>query len=58
MNFWARLALTALILLGCGCGEMKQYLEPPSTEPMGINYWWGSDPTCSPGCPPGATTGW
>ncbi len=50
---------TLLWLWVAGCGTLEAYYSsPPSPEPMGINYWWGSDPTCSPGCPPGKTTGW
>jgi hypothetical protein len=56
---WRFPLIAALWLMVAGCATVEGvYNPPPSPEPMGINFWWGSDPTCSPGCPPGATTGW
>ncbi len=57
MTVWALMALAFLHLAGCGSLEGYVYMPPPSPEPMGAQFWWGSDPTCAPGCPPGSP-GW
>ncbi|MCL6622796.1 MAG: hypothetical protein K6T55_11945 [Syntrophobacterales bacterium] len=61
MHYLAKILLWGALCVGAaGCGTTEGYLyvPPPTPEPMGIQFWWGTDPTCAPGCPPGSPRGW
>ena len=51
--------LLAMLLLSAGCATLEaQATYSPRPEPAFSRSWWGSDPVCAPGCPPGVGDGW
>jgi hypothetical protein len=53
MKNMALLALVFLLFLGCA---QNNYTAP--ADRYGTKAGWSQDPTCAPGCPPGAPTSW
>jgi hypothetical protein len=51
----------AIILLVCllapGCATEGSTPARAGSRPFDSPSWWGSDPTCSPGCPPSLPAG-
>jgi hypothetical protein len=45
------LVVLSWLSLSCATGN-EAYVRAGSYSPNETS-WWGSDPTCSPGCPPG-----
>lgn len=52
----AFILLTWLLAPGCATGE--QAVSSSMYQGYESRSWWGSDPTCSPGCPPGQGGSW
>jgi hypothetical protein len=44
-------------LLAPGCITPENGPARRSAHPFDSPSWWGSDPTCSPGCPPSLPAG-
>jgi hypothetical protein len=53
------LLLVGLVgLLAAGCAQPTTYPAHMEPRPFYNDTWWGTDPVCSPGCPPGAQQTW
>ncbi len=44
-------------LLAPGCATEGSTPARAGSRPFDSPSWWGSDPTCSPGCPPSLPAG-
>jgi hypothetical protein len=57
ISMLAIILLSWLLAPGCATREQRapasSYFRADETP-----SWWGSDPTCAPGCPPGASGRW
>jgi hypothetical protein len=45
-------------LLAPGCATTEQDVSRSMYRGYESRSWWGSDPTCSPGCPTGLSGGY
>lgn len=50
------LVALSCLMMSCATGS-EVYVEARPWS-MDSQTWWGMDPTCSPGCPPGRGGSW
>jgi len=50
------LVALSCLMMSCATGSEVYVEARPWT--MDSQTWWGMDPTCSPGCPPGRGGSW
>jgi len=52
------LLLVVLCCLTVSCATGPEAYQAEASWGMDRKSWWGMDPVCSPGCPPGMSGGW
>ena len=61
MKIILKTTLTIILLtwlLAPGCATTEQDVSRSMYRGYNSRSWWGSDPTCSPGCPAGMPGGY